>query len=62
MGIGAPSSDSYIEHQQKEQSYVKFIYQYPEIYYELSRDQPNGAWCPLGEILSRTLTKVNSLM
>ena len=57
MGLGAPWSNSRLQHQQKENTSVMFIYQFPTNHQMFSWDQPNGPWCPLRKRLYRTPTK-----
>ena len=38
MGLGAPWYNFYLQQQQKEQSSVMFVYQYPVTYQNISRD------------------------
>ena len=62
MGIGAPWGDAYIEPQQKNQSYLIFKNKLPIIYQNISRYEPNGPWCPLGQRFYRTQKKQSSLI
>ena len=57
MVLGAPWNYAYLQKQQKEQSSLRFLYQYPETHQIVSRYQPNGPWCPLVQLLSITPKK-----
>ena len=48
MDLGAPCASDYLEHQQNEQSYVSFIYQYPATHKNISGLNPVVLGAPWG--------------
>ena len=55
--LGASWAKAYLEHQKKEHSSVRFIYQSPTIHQNISNDYPNETWRPLVQRLSIITTK-----